>query len=567
MQGSGASRTWSQTWLTGDQIANIGGAVVSEDAKHIAYNYSTASTPGQWYAADLDGAQISNQKKITDLNSGWAKKEISKSEVIQWKGAHDDDVEGILFYPHHYEAGKKYPLMLEIHGGPAGADHDSWSQSWAYPVNLVTERGAFVLKVNYHGSSDYGLKWVESICCGNYYDLEVVDLEKGVDNLIAKGLVDPDRIGTQGWSNGSILSIELTVKDPDRYKVASCGAGEVEWISDWANVDFGEAFDSYYFGKSPLEDPQLYIKKSPLFELNKVKTPTIIFFGTNDRNVPTEEGWTHYRALYTYGKVPVRFVLFPGEPHSPQKLSHQFRKVDEEMAWLDRYFFKSADASNEAFKSDSPLGEALRRNKIARSGITYGTMAGSGKQALTPEAVTRGKIDIGRFEVTRAQFAAFDSSYKFEPGTDNYPANNISFDRAKAYADWLSRTTGQTWRVPNESEVSSLYNGRTNENTLDFWAGYTINPEDSALLMKKVSELHGDAPLLKEVGSFKGQGSADEELIFDLGGNVAEWVITSDGTGKTLGGSADRPSDNKSAYEPASSAYTGFRVVRGAPSK
>jgi hypothetical protein len=121
--------------------------------------------------------------------------------------------------------------------------------------------------------------------------------------------------------------------------------------------------------------------------------------------------------------------------------------------------------------------------------------------------------------------------------------------------------------VPNESEVSSLYNGRTNENTLDYWAGYTINLEDSSLLMKKVGELHGDAPLLKEVGSFKGQGNADEELIFDLGGNVAEWVIASDGTRKTLGGSADRPSDNKSADEPASSAYTGFRVVRGAPSK
>lgn len=568
ISGSGASAIWKRDWLAGDHIENIGGAVVSEDGKHIAYNYSTASLPGQWYAGDLDGARISNAKKITDLNSGWAKKEISKSEVIHWKGANNDDVEGILFYPHKYEAGKKYPLMLEIHGGPAGADHDSWSQSWAYPVNLVTERGAFVLKVNYHGSSDYGLKWVESICCGNYYDLEVVDLEKGVDNLIAKGLVDPDRIGTQGWSNGSILSIELTVKDPDRYKVASCGAGEVEWISDWANVDFGQSFDTYYFGKSPLEDPQLYLKKSPLFELNKVKTPTIIFFGTNDRNVPTEEGWTHYRALYTYGKVPVRFVLFPGEPHSPQKLSHQLRKVDEEMVWLDRYFFKNEDASNEAFKSDSPLGEALRRNKIARTGAAYGSMAGSGgKQVLAPEVVTRGKLEIGRFEVTRAQFAAFDSSYKFAPGTENYPANDISFDRAKAYADWLSRATGQMWRVPNESEVASLYNGHTNENTLDYWAGYTINPEDGSLLLKKVSELSGDAPLLKEVGSFKGQGSADEELIFDLGGNVAEWVIASDGSGKTLGGSADRPLDTKSAYEPASAAYTGFRVVRGAPAK
>ena len=101
--------------------------------------------------------------------------------------------------------------------------------------------------------------------------------------------MDPDQIGAIGWSNGSILSIQLTVTDPDRYKAAAVGAGDVEWISDWANVDFGEAFDNYYFGKSPFEDPELYIKKSPLFKMDHVKTPTLIFHGTNDRQVPTSQ--------------------------------------------------------------------------------------------------------------------------------------------------------------------------------------------------------------------------------------------------------------------------------------
>jgi len=150
---------------------------------------------------------------------------FAKSEVIHWTGSNNEEVEGILYYPAHYEAGKKYPIITAIHGGPAGADKDLWGESWAYPIQLFTDRGALVLRPNYHGSNDYGLKWVESICCGKYYDLETPDINAGVDYLIAKGMGDPDRVGTMGWSNGSILSTSLLINYPDRYKVASVGAG------------------------------------------------------------------------------------------------------------------------------------------------------------------------------------------------------------------------------------------------------------------------------------------------------------------------------------------------------
>ena len=130
-----------------------------------------------------------------------------------------------------------------------------------------------------------------------------------------------------GWSNGSILTIALTVSS-DRFKAASAGAGDVEWSSDWANCEFGAAFDNYYLGKSPLEDPQLYLRKSPFYRLNRVRTPTIIFFGTEDKAVPTQQGWMHYRALQQLGKADVRFILFPGEGHGPRKLVHRRRKLD-----------------------------------------------------------------------------------------------------------------------------------------------------------------------------------------------------------------------------------------------
>jgi dienelactone hydrolase len=407
------------------------------------------------------------------------------------------------------------------------------------------------------------LKWAESICCGKYYDLETPDINAGVDYLIAQGKADADRVATMGWSNGSILSTSLITTYPARYKVASVGAGDIEWLSDWGNVDFGQSFDAYYFGKSPFEDPQLYVNKSPFFKMDKVQAPVLIFHGTADRNVPPAQGWSYFRALQHFDKT-VKYVVFPGEPHGPRKLTHQMRKVEEEVAWFDKYFFKTAKLENEAVKEGSPLATALRTKSLLRTGSNYGTsFPVKGKAVLIPEVVKRGELEIGRFEVTRAQFAEFDKNYKFDVGTENYPANGITLDQAKAYSAWLSKLTTQTFRIPGDSEVSGMYEPKDGENTLDYWAGYAPNSDDAARLKKKMAELTGTAPLLKPVGSFAGQGKDDEELIFDLGGNVAEWVLTRDGTGKGIGGSADCPADAK-ANCTAAPEYVGFRVVRGA---
>jgi dipeptidyl aminopeptidase/acylaminoacyl peptidase len=560
-----AGWTWKRQTLAGDHAKNLEGFRAGDDGK-IVYSYSTASRMPQLYRAQVDEGKLTSPVQLTKLNEGLVNgRTYAKTEVIRWKGSNDEDVEGILYYPTNYEEGKKYPLITAIHGGPQGADYDLWDESWAYPIQLLTQHGALVLRPNYHGSSSYGLKWSESICCGKYYDLETPDINAGVDYLIGKGLADADRIATMGWSNGSILSTSLITTYPARYKVASVGAGDVEWISDWGNVFFGEAFDAYYFGKSPMQDPQLYINKSPFFKMDKVQAPVLIFHGTADTNVPPAQSWSYFRVLQYYGKVPVKFVLFPGEPHGPRKLTHQMRKVEEEQAWFDKYFFKTAKPGNEAVKEGSPLEAALRTKNIARSSGQFGaTFSAKGRTVLIPEVVKRGDLEVGRFEVTRAQFTEFDKSYKLDPGVENYPANGITFDQAKAYAAWLSKLTGQTWRVPNESEVSAMYEKKDGENTLDYWAGYSLNPDDVARLQTKLSDLSGIAPLLKPVGSFPGQGKADEELIFDLGGNVAEWVLTPDGKGKALGGSADQPADARASHE-AGNAYIGLRVVRGAP--
>src|SRR5262249_6865418 len=181
---NGDSWSWKRQNLAGEHTKNLETFRLSDDGKTIVYVASSASKVPQLYRAQLDGEKLASPVQVSKLNEGLVNgRTYAKTEVIRWKGSNDEEVEGILYYPTNYQEGKKYPLITAIHGGPQGADYDLWDESWAYPLQLLTQRGAFVLRPNYHGSSSYGLKWSESICCGKYYDLETPDINAGVDYL------------------------------------------------------------------------------------------------------------------------------------------------------------------------------------------------------------------------------------------------------------------------------------------------------------------------------------------------------------------------------------------------
>lgn len=560
--------TWSHEWLQGQGDRNYMAFAVSKDARSIVYEYSTASLPPRWYRAKLAGGRVLDPTQLVDVYARFRDKTPVRTRVIHWKGANGDEVQGILFYPDNYQEGKRYPLITYTHGGPMDADLDAWVVNPAYVAPLLTQKGAFLLETNYHGSANYSLEWSKSICCGKYYDLEIPDIEKGVDNLIAKGLVDPNRIGAFGWSNGAILTLKLTVTDPERYKAAVEGAPDDEYVDDWGNSLFGQFFNSFYFGKSLFQDPEIYIQKSPVFQADRVRTPTLIFHGTVDRTDSTDQGWLWYRALYYLQKAPVRLVLFPNEPHFPTKLSDQLRVTTEEVAWFDKYLFHSPPPLNVALKSGSALSEIVEhaiRKVGGLYGVNYGKRnvpGGSSRGVLIPEIVRHGNLEVGRFEVTRAQYAAFDPGYKFPLSTENYPANGISFDQAKAYCAWLSELTGRDYRLPTPQEAAKLYLAGSGGNTLDYWAGYKVNPDDARKLEAIVDALPPD-DLLKPVGSFPGTGGGGEAAVYDLDGNVAEWATSADGKGRLWGGSADRPADPMSRKSATKSPFAGFRIVLG----
>ena len=430
----------------------------SKDGTKLLIQYSTAEMLPQYLSYDHTNGAVSNETEFVELNKGLKKKPIAKREVISWKGYQDEEVTGILYYPENYEAGKKYPLMLSIHGGPAGVDLDQWRERWSTYPNILAQRGAFVLKPNYHGSSNHGLAFVESIK-KNYYEPELEDIVKGIDKLEKEGKIDMDKLGVMGWSNGAILTTMLTVRYPDMFKVACPGAGDVNWTSDFGTCRFGVSFDQSYFGGAPWDDMngkfynENYIIKSPLFELEKVKTPTIIFHGSEDRSVPRDQGWEYYRALQQIGASPVRFLWFPGQPHGLGKITHQMRKMQEELKWIDTYLFEKVDSTNNSFKEDSPLASLIYRSKAHKVGDLFGVIH---DETLIPETIKTKSdtIKIGLFEVTNAQFAAYDTAYDFSSTMSNMPAV-VSFEEASSYINWLGEKTKQKYRLPNDHEVKN----------------------------------------------------------------------------------------------------------------
>ena len=256
-------------------------------------------------------------------------------KAVRWPGEDGVEVEGLLFLPHDHEEGARYPLVVQTHGGPAASDKFSYGRWSSYP-QVLTGRGYAVFKPNYRGSTGYGDDFLRDMV-GHYFHQAHLDVMTGVDYLIAEGLVDGDRMAKMGWSGGGHMTNKI-ITHTDRFKAASSGAGAVNWISMYGQSDV-RIYRTPWFGGTPWQEDapiDTYWGHSPLKDIYKVTTPTIVLVGENDVRVPPPQSVELYRALKTNG-VETHLYIAPREPHGWRELRHELFKVNVEIDWFERH--------------------------------------------------------------------------------------------------------------------------------------------------------------------------------------------------------------------------------------
>ena len=303
-------------------------------AKLMTFSAPSPNNPGELEV--LSTIAQSAMRKVTAVYSDLlAQFKLPKVEAVQWKGEDGADIEGLLYYPYDYQAGTRYPVVVQTHGGPASSDKFGFFRSSNYEP-VLADLGYFVFKPNYRGSTGYGDAFLRDMV-GHYFRQAHKDVMQGVDMLIERGLVDGDRMAKMGWSAGGHMTNKI-ITYTDRFKAASSGAGAINWISMYGQSDT-RIYRTPWFGGTPWEkDAPLaqYMADSPLFDVHKVTTPTLVLVGENDARVPMPQSVELYRALKHNG-VPTHLYVAPKQGHGWRELQQRLFKANVELDWFERW--------------------------------------------------------------------------------------------------------------------------------------------------------------------------------------------------------------------------------------
>lgn len=310
---------------------NFWGASVSRNGKVLAFVHETADTPPDVHVTPTRKFQPT---KLTEVNADYPKLKMGKTEVVTWKSKDGLVVEGLLTYPVNYTLDRTYPLVLQVHGGPAGVYTQTYTgRSSVYPIQAFAQRDYAVLRPNPRGSSGYG----KDFRFANYSDWgfgDYEDLIAGVNKVIAMGVAHPDSLCVMGWSYGGYMTSMIITKTK-RFKAASVGAGVTNLYSFSGTTDIPSFLPDYFRGE-PWDRIETYMKHSAMFNVKGVQIPTLIVHGEQDRRVPLSQGLELYNALKRQG-CPTEMVVYPRQPHGIREPKFIQDVGERILAWFDRH--------------------------------------------------------------------------------------------------------------------------------------------------------------------------------------------------------------------------------------
>ncbi len=311
-------------------------ATRDEDTGLILVTSADPATPASQYLVRTEAnlATKGAWTRLTNPNPQVAGFALGDADEITWKSKDGKLVGGVLLKPAGFVPGRPYPLIVQIHGGPAGADMLGFNGG--YGSQIYAGAGYAVLMPNYRGSTNYGERHrMETAGVGKYFDRGFEDIMTGVDYLIAQGIAHPDSLGVMGWSAGGHYS-NWILTHTTRFKAISSGAGTMNWISMYAQSDIQRNRQWYMGGDLPYDNFDAYWKVSPLKYIKAAKTPTLIHVVDGDPRVPRPQSEELHMALKKLG-VPTEFFVYPGDTHGITPPRNQLVKSHVEFQWFEKW--------------------------------------------------------------------------------------------------------------------------------------------------------------------------------------------------------------------------------------
>ena len=319
----------------------FGSPAFSQNGERMAFSFQSIDKPVEIYTSPISKMQM---QQISSVNSDIALPPMGKTEVLTWKSPDGLEIEGLLTYPVGYEKGRTYPLILNVHGGPAGVYAQNFTGGPSiYMLQYFAQQGYAILRGNPRGSTGYGKDFrFANFKDWGYGDFE--DIMSGVDKVIDMGVAHPDSLCLMGWSYGGYMT-SFAVTKTERFKAASMGAGLPNLISMVTTTDIPNYLVAH-MGDEFWNDYETYEKHSAMYRIKNVTTPTQVIHGANDLRVPFTQGQEFYVALKRMG-VPTEMVVYPRTPHGPREPKFLMDVSGRIMTWFEKHLNRTRPAAPE----------------------------------------------------------------------------------------------------------------------------------------------------------------------------------------------------------------------------